>query len=357
MAGRSLWHHGRAVAGYDVVPATIRYQTYLPVLYLRDAGFDVHLVCRGAAREQREIDGVRCWIEPGIPGVLRRVAQLRGEFFYAEASTYGALLGPAGRRSWIRNPRIATRPAVARLQRLALRSFDAVSFTNPALQRDWHLRPEQLTELPYPVHIDFWREPWPKETGFWDTRGLAPPTGPVLVYVGNLTRGKRQLELVGALAPLLRERRDAVLVLVGEAVEPGVQEAITAARAREDVAAQVLLTGRLGHWQIRELMQWAAMSVIHTAFETQCMALYESLAAGVPAVITAIPELTSQFPHLLAHADDAELRANVERLIADPDLGRRQVDQSADRLATVDWRRHDEQFYGTLERLLGRPVR
>jgi len=84
------------------------------------------------------------------------------------------------------------------------------------------------------------------------------------------------------------------------------------------------------------------------------MAIYEALAAGVPTLISAIPELTSQFPNLPAHGSVDELRSNAQRALGDPGLARRLVDSSRAQVEWADMARHDDVFHATLERLLGR---
>ena len=92
----------------------------------------------------------------------------------------------------------------------------------------------------------------------------------------------------------------------------------------------------------------------HTTNGGKAPAIYEALAAGVPTLISAIPVLTSQFPHLPAHAGPGELRRNLSRTLEDPQYRNALVESSRDRLAWVDITRHDTTFKSTVERLLGR---
>ena len=339
------------------VPTTIDYATLLPAKYLRDTGFEVHLVVRGPQPRDMQIEGTTCWVESNTAAASRRVVSLRAELLFAESSAYAVLYGHAARRTWHRNPPLAHRPSARRLQRIGIRSFDAVSVTNPAHRDRWPLRSEQVVDFLYPVEIPFWRAPLAKNGEWWTSRHWTPPTGPVLVYVANLDPRKRQVELIGALAPLLRTIDGARLVLVGVPTDPSVETAVLRERQHQGIEDQVLLTGRLDHMNLRELMRWATLSVVHTAAETQCMALYESLAAGVAAVMSDIPELTSQFPFIPAHANDEQLRANVAALLTDEHARHRQVVEAQPVIAKADRAEHDAIFYATVERLLGRPVR
>ena len=339
-----------------MAPVTVEYATYLPAKFLRDAGFETHIVSRGRQTYEKDVEGVHCWIEQGSAAASRRVLALRPEFMFVESSSYGALYGLVGRASWHRNPPPARRRASIALQRVALHAFDAISITNPAHEKWWNVKRSQRVDFPYPVDVAFWSEPVAKDPRVWASLGVDTPTGPVLVYVANLLRRKRQIELVDGLAPLLREQPDMRLVLVGNPFEEGVQEEILERRARQGVEAQVVLTGGMERDGIRQVLAWASLSVVHSEFETQLMTLYESLAARVPAVIPDIPELTSQFPQLLHHANDDQLRANVTRMLADDAARASQLEVVQPQLALADRRRHDELFYATVERLLGRSI-
>jgi glycosyltransferase involved in cell wall biosynthesis len=126
---------------------------------------------------------------------------------------------------------------------------------------------------------------------------------------------------------------------------------------RHGVEDQVLRTG----WQppevVREIFGWSTAQIIHSEHETQCMALYEGLAAGVPGLISDIPALTSAFPALPRHATEEQLANNLATLLATPEQGAQLVAACADRVAWADVARHDRVFYETMSRLVGRPVR
>jgi hypothetical protein len=71
-------------------------------------------------------------------------------------------------------------------------------------------------------------------------------------------------------------------------------------------------------------------------------------------LISAIPELVSQFPNLPAHVGGKDLRANVQRVLSDSEFGRSRVKSSHERVTWADIRRHDQLFQRTVDRLLGR---
>lgn len=354
-AGASVvfWRRGVAVASLGGAPAQVDgFQELRPLTLLRDAGFEVHAVSRGAARGEPLVDGVRSWVERDIARVARRIASLRPELLFVEAFTYGTLFGPLARRSWIRNPAPAASPGARSLQRAMLRSFDAVSFTNPAARRAWGFRDEREVELPYPLDVGWWRSPVARRGSWWTERGRTIPRGPVLVCVAAYVRLKRVLELLQMVAPFLAEERSSVMVFVGhQFAEPDVAERLRTLPDELGVAEQVMVTGWMSHAEIRELLAWATVAITNTSRETQCLSVYEALAAGVPALIPAVPELTSQFPGLPAHSSGRELRCNLNRLLTDPGWGQTILASAQERLAWADVRRHDEVFHATLQRL------
>lgn len=356
MLGARAWLPGVVVSNLGGRPSAVDgFPELRPLALLRDAGFEVHAVSRGTPREKNEVDGVTTWVETDIGRVAARIALLRPELLLVEAITYGAVLGPIAHRSWIRNPMPAASAHMRRLQRVALHSFDAVSFTNPAQKREWRFSDERHVDLPYPVDVQWWSTPVPRRDSWWTHRGWPVPQGPVLVSTAAYARGKRVCELLEWVAPFLAENRSAVVVFVGHpSREPDVTEHL---RTRPDalaVAEQVRVTGWLGHNELRDLMSWASVSIINSVRETQCLAIYEALASGVPTLISAIPMLTSQFPNLPAHRDERELRVNLESVLGDPALGASLIESSRERLVWADVRRHDEVFQDALARLLGR---
>jgi glycosyltransferase involved in cell wall biosynthesis len=328
-----------------------------PLLLLRQAGFELHIVTRGEPAGRMQLDGATGWSEPSTVAVGRRIFELRPEFLFIESSTYGALFGDLASRTWIRNPRLAARPSARRVQQLALRRFDVVSFTNPAEAALWTLSPAQDVDLPYPVDVAWWARPVERRESWWTERGWPVPEGPVLVCNASFDRNKRHAELLDWLAPLLRSQPSTTLVLFGHRwFEPEVWDMVSARPAELGIAEQVRLTDWISYEDIRQLLAWTSLTVINSLRETQCLAVYESLAAGVPALISAIPELTSQFPSLPAHSGGRELRSNVQRVLDDPDLARGVVDGSAERIRWADIHRHDALFQTSLEALLGRSL-
>ncbi len=325
-----------------------------PLVLLRDAGYEVHAVARGAPEGRVEVDGVSTWVQPSTAGVASRIGALRPELLFVESITYGVVMRPLARRSWIRNLLPAANHRVRRLQQAALGTFDAISFTNPDHKVRWRFNEDKHVDLAYPVDAGWWGAPVVRRDTWWTDRCRPVPAGPVLVSNAAYTRGKRLCELLEWLAPFLAENRGAALVFTGhQFVDPEVTEQLMTRPKLLGVDKQVLVTGWVSAAELRDLLAWASASIINSSSETQCLAVYESLAAGVPTLISAIPELTSQFPTLPSHKSGQELRANLERVLADQALPQQLVASTRERLTWADPARHDELFRTTLQQLLG----
>jgi glycosyltransferase involved in cell wall biosynthesis len=243
------------------------------------------------------------------------------------------------------------------VQRGLLRRADAVSFTNPFHQNLWPVRPQRLAHLPYPVDVAFWSQEVDRDPAFWAAFDREPPTGPVITYASHIMSRKAQAELVDALAPVLLRRPEVLLVLSGWIFEQDELDRVFAAIERHGLADQVLFTGFLEHKDVRQLLQWATMAVFNTRAETQCMAVFEVLAAGVPTLISSIPVLTEAFPMLPAHSNQRELAVNVERALDDPAWAQSLVDGTAELVRWADIGAHDEAFRSRVAALGLRPPR
>jgi glycosyltransferase involved in cell wall biosynthesis len=328
-----------------------------PVILLRETGFDVHLLFRGEASERTEVDGVPLWVEPDMVRLAARMLLLRPQLLFVEANANGVALAPLAARSWIRNPAPAASPRVRALQQAIVRRADAVTFTNPALGREWASDGRRRVDLAYPVDLEWWSSPVDRQSSWWASRGRAVPAGPVLVCNSAYVRGKRVVELLEMLVPFLRQNPSSVLVCVGhQYADPETAEKLMQRPGELGLESQVLVTGRIPRDELRTLLAWADVSIINSARETQCMAIYESLAAGVPTLIAAVPTLTSQFPSLPAHEDEAQLLSNLERVLGDSQFAQGLIESTRERVAVADPARHDQTFLSALDTLRLRPT-
>jgi glycosyltransferase involved in cell wall biosynthesis len=277
---------------------------------------------------------------------------VRPQLLFVEANANGVALAPLAARSWIRNPAPAASPRGRRLQQAFVHRVNAVTFTNPALGREWSFDERRHIDLAYPVNLEWWTSPMPKRESWWTDRGRSVPGGPILVCNSAYVRGKRVVELLEMLAPFLRERPSSVLVCVGhQYADPETAEKLTRRPAELGLDDQVVITGRIPQDEIRDLLAWTDVSLINSLRETQCMAIYESLAAGVPTLISAVPTLTSQFPTLPAHRDEIQLCSNLERVLSDQQFARELIDSTRERVSWADPARHDEMFFAALDSL------
>jgi glycosyltransferase involved in cell wall biosynthesis len=340
---------GRVAVVYDEFPGSIRYPEARPALLLAERGHDVHVV----SLDTRPVDTApaRWWPASNRLALVRRVAALRPKLVFVESTTANLVAVPFGSRSWVRAPLPSPNPLKAAVQKALLSRADAVSFCHPAQGDPWRVPPERLADLPYPVDVSFWSQPVTREAEWWHRRGAEPPGGPVVALVANLLRRKRQVEALTALEPVLARRADVTLVFAGATFEAEVEAELRARIRERGLTGRVRLLGGLPRDDVRQLLAWTSVHVVNTAFETQCMAVYESLAAGVPTLIAGIPELTSAFPELPAHRDAADLSRNVEAVLDDPELARRAVERSQARVRWADIEHHDELFEAGCERL------
>ncbi|HET6818030.1 MAG TPA: glycosyltransferase family 4 protein [Mycobacteriales bacterium] len=331
-------------------PSTIDYPNARPVRFMQRRGLDVQIVSYGTGHES--LDGVPLWREHGVVGAARRIARLRPDLLFVETPTTSLTLALAARRVWVRSPVLSPKPQKAMVQRQLMRAVDHVTFCNPADALPWDLPSSRLVDLPYPVDVEFWSARSERDPSWWSTRGLPVPTGPVLVCVANFVAVKRQAELVNWIAPLLVER-GAHLVLAGRVFDTTVARDVERAVLEHGLGDRVHVVGELSHEDVRSLYAWTDVAVINSRKETQCMSLYESLAAGVVTILRDVGQLTSAFP-ALPRFDDAEgLHAAVARCLDERGLSQELVDAAQPRVAWADVRRHDRLLDQHLDRLLG----
>lgn len=149
-----------------------------------------------------------------------------------------------------------------------------------------------------------------------------PEGAPVVGFVGRLTADKGLPELLEAFALILRERADAVLLLVGwfDAAEDAVGRGL---RARVEGHPRIIHTGYVGdtspYYRVMDLL------VLPSWREGFPNAVLEATASGIPVVATActgssdavIPEVTG---FLVPPGYPEAICEVVLRLIGDPEL-------------------------------------
>jgi glycosyltransferase involved in cell wall biosynthesis len=112
---------------------------------------------------------------------------------------------------------------------------------------------------------------------------------PLLVSVGHLVVRKRHHVLLEAFAELLRRRPQARLVIIGgDANEPGYRERLLREIADRGLAGRASLAGNLPPAQVADWLRAADLFALGTAREGCCNAVLEALAVGVPVVTTPV---------------------------------------------------------------------
>lgn len=306
-------------------------------LVLSEVGFDVHAVTTECVVPWSSLP---VWEEGSRFAAIQRVARLSPHLLFCEGGAWNLYGLPFARHTWVRSPTRSPSAVKDLVQRKLLGRADAVSICNPWERARW--QDYRLVNLPYPLDTAFWSLPVERDEAFWGRRGLATPPGPLIVCVGSILSGKRPVQLFEGLAPLLHERRDVTLLYAGETFHFDVETELKAKIAAAGLEDQVCLAGVIRPREdLRQLLAWADLHVLNTVAETQCMALYESLAARVPTLIPAIPELTWAFPNLPAHATGEELRQNVADVLDDPSRGQELVESSRPYLEWATFEEHD----------------
>jgi glycosyltransferase involved in cell wall biosynthesis len=156
-----------------------------------------------------------------------------------------------------------------------------------------------------PVGIDSARFVRPSD------RLLRPLAAPArLLAVGALLPVKGHRLLIEALPILIRrlppELRGLRLRIVGEGPERPALEALI---ARLDLGARVDLAGPIDHRAMPAEYGAADLFVLSSHYESQCLALVEALASGLPVVSTAV----GLAPELLADTRAGELASGISR--------------------------------------------
>lgn len=344
---------GTAVVVHDRFPHSVEYSTARPTMLLRDRGMDVHVVELGAPASW-QAEGVTRWRRRSRAAVVALVARLRPELLFLEGSTWHLLMVPLAPHTWVRATGRSHRPLLALLQSRLIARASVVSVSNPHHAHEWKLPAARLLEFPYPLDVGFWAASVPRDPAFWTRRGFEPPAhdARVVSYAAQLMKRKRQPQVVSALAPLLSADPRVRLVFAGGAVEPRADAEVLETAAAAGVEDQVHVLGALSQEDLRQLFAWTTVHVVNSAWETQCLVVYESLASGVANAVSAIEVLTSAFPDLPAHRDEQELHDNVARLLSDQQVRDDVVAAARERVWWADLARHDALFAKTIDELL-----
>ncbi|HEV7826043.1 MAG TPA: glycosyltransferase family 4 protein [Mycobacteriales bacterium] len=191
--------------------------------------------------------------------------------------------------------------------------------------------PERVRVIPSGVRAELFASP----------HGADPLTGlprPRVVFLGRL-HVQKNVALLLVAAALLRHPAHVVLVGDGPA-----RRDLEQLRDRLGLARRVTFLGFLGHDRVPALLRATDVLVMPSRYEELGTALLEALHCGVPVVATrtgGIPDvITDGVNGLLAASGDADgLAAAIDRLLADPALGRRLGECGRLRAADYRWDR------------------
>lgn len=160
--------------------------------------------------------------------------------------------------------------------------------------------------------------------------------GPRVLYVGRLASQKDPLTAVEAFARMTAE---ATLVVVGDGP---LRAAVEAAADRTGVAGRTRLMGFVPHEEVAPFLQHADVLILPSAYEEQGSVLVEAMAAGLPAVASAVGGIPSVVAHgvtgLLVEPGDADgFAVALDRIVGDPELRGRLAAGARQAACRYDW--------------------
>jgi glycosyltransferase involved in cell wall biosynthesis len=187
------------------------------------------------------------------------------------------------------------------------------------------VRPEKLLFVPNGIE--------PRSPRGSDVRAELgiPADAPLIGAVGVLRPQKALDVLVRAAAPLVRERADLRVLIVGEGPE---RQALTDLIASEGVGDRVLLTGFRD--DIPDVLEAFDVAVSSSAFEGSPLAMMEFMEAARPIVATSVggvPDLIDDGVHgRLVRAGDVDgLRAALREMLDDREAAARMGERAQER--------------------------
>lgn len=220
--------------------------------------------------------------------------------------------------------KIKSRPGAAlrlTLLRRCVDAFIAISCEIDAELAEIGIPPERRPFIPNGVDTERFAPP-SRETRRARRAALGLPDGPVALFIGRLVAEKRVDHLLDLWPGVRAAHPEAQLLVLGT----GEEEAVL----RRAAGAGVRFAGEVA--DVAPYLQAADLFLLPSATEGLSIALLEAMAAGLPAVVTAV----GGAPDLIAHGengwlvppdDPGALRAAILALLDAPDrrtlLGRR----------------------------------
>ncbi len=193
---------------------------------------------------------------------------------------------------------------------------------------------DRVSWMPNPVNTDEFR-PLPTEDKQALRRRLnIPDDSLVTLFVGRLDHQKKLPWTLGAFARVVRERPNALLVLVGDGP---LREEVHALARSLGIWDNVRFTGRLPMAGVLEWMQASDLTILISEIEGLPCSLIEAMAAGLPPVVSRIPAHTQLVDHevhglLTDLGSEESAAAAVIRLMDDHDLRARTATAARQRM-------------------------
>jgi glycosyltransferase involved in cell wall biosynthesis len=225
-------------------------------------------------------------------------------------------------RGWVR----ALLTVQARWERRNVNRADLVMVTSrycaDVAQRAYGVPPERIAVVPEPIDLEVW------DDQFWRAARrprASPPASPIVLCVARMYPRKRVADLLRATA-IMRGRVPGIQVrIVGRGPE---WPAVSRLHTELGLGDSVTLLGDVGRERLAEEYVNATVFCLPSVQEGFGIVFLEAMAAELPVVacrVAAIPEVVQDGVTglLVPPRDPAALAAEIERLIADPELARR----------------------------------
>jgi glycosyltransferase involved in cell wall biosynthesis len=170
-------------------------------------------------------------------------------------------------------------------------------------------------------------------------------TTPVLLYLGTIQPRKNVDVIIQAFAHLKRERHiPHQLYIVGR--RGWLTEGLEALVARLDIQRDVVFTGAVPDGDLPLFFNVADVFIDPSSYEGFGLTLLEAMACGTPVVtsaISSIPEVVGEAALTVTPTDAREVADAVDRLLTNPPLRARCIEQGLERARLFRWRATAEQ--------------
>ena len=236
------------------------------------------------------------------------------------------------------------------------------------LHTKWNINEGKLTVLPCAADVEAFKPNYNSETV---RKSLGLTTEPVVMWVGGFYPWHDLSLLLESFTLILKRRPDARLVLVGDGeTRSAVEDVIT----RDGLRHAVILTGKIAHSQVPEMLSIADVAVVPSPPITASLGgtgtplkLFEYMAAGKAIVATALDEaaevIKDGYNGVLVETGDVNKFAEATlRLINDPEermrLSQNAREQAVKQYSWEHYNRSLEEIYLSVvgNTLSGSPV-